>query len=241
MMEIDFNKHNSKLIERYTCGIYAIKNNLNGKMYIGSSTNIRSRYESHYYGLNSGNGVNKLLQKDFNEIGCNNFSFLIIETCEDNHSTLRFLEQKYIQEYGYYNKCMVDGRKIYCYDKQGNFIKEYNTIKEAARTLGALPDNLRASCDGRKKSCCGFQWSYEKVDNIGKYKKKEYEIKGCKPVFQLDYYGQKIIASYDSIREASRATGILRQSISDCLRKNPKRKHAGGFTWTRKEQKNKSL
>jgi len=44
-MEIDFNKHNSKLIERYTCGIYAIKNNLNGKMYIGSSTNIRSRYE----------------------------------------------------------------------------------------------------------------------------------------------------------------------------------------------------
>lgn len=42
-METKFIKANSKLIPRYTCGIYAIKNNLNGRMYIGSSTNIRAR------------------------------------------------------------------------------------------------------------------------------------------------------------------------------------------------------
>ena len=50
-METKFIKANSKLIPRYTCGIYAIKNNLNGRMYIGSSTNIRARYEAHYRSL----------------------------------------------------------------------------------------------------------------------------------------------------------------------------------------------
>ena len=130
-METKFIKANSKLIPRYTCGIYAIKNNLNGRMYIGSSTNIR------------------------------------------------------------------------------------------------------ACCDGRKKSCCGFQWSYTKANRVDEYHVKEYEIKNKRPVVQLDYDGNTIIAQYDSIREASRATGVSRQSISDCLRKNARHKHAGGFTWRR--------
>ena len=41
-----FIKDNSRLIPRYTCGIYAIRNDLNGKMYIGSSTNVRLRYQT---------------------------------------------------------------------------------------------------------------------------------------------------------------------------------------------------
>ena len=54
-------KDNSKYIKRYVCGIYAIRNNLNGKMYIGSSTNIRSRYEAHFRGLCNNSGINKKL------------------------------------------------------------------------------------------------------------------------------------------------------------------------------------
>lgn len=62
-METKFIKANSKLIPRYTCGIYAIKNNLNGRMYIGSSTNIRARYEAHYRSLHNGKGINKNYSK----------------------------------------------------------------------------------------------------------------------------------------------------------------------------------
>jgi group I intron endonuclease len=116
-METKFIKANSKLIPRYTCGIYAIKNNLNGRMYIGSSTNIRAHYEAHYRSLHNGKGINKKLQQDFDEIGCENFNFIIVEECADNISTIKYLESKYIHEYGYYNCCEVDGRKIYCYDR----------------------------------------------------------------------------------------------------------------------------
>ena len=233
MLEVKFTKDNSKLIQRYLCGVYAIRNDLNGKMYIGSSTNIRLRYEAHYRKLCKGNGINRKLQEDFDKIGYSNFSFLIIEICEDNLSTIRYLESKYVDEYGYYNCCGVDGKKIYCYDKEGNFIKEYSTVREAARELNVLADNLRASCDGRKKSCAGFQWSYNKVENIGKYKIKDYVIKNKIPILQYDYEGNHIINKFDSIREASRQTGVDRVSIYDCLRKNPIRKHAGGFTWRR--------
>jgi hypothetical protein len=73
-----------------------------------------------------------------------------------------------------------------------------------------LPDNIRACCDGRKKSCCGFQWSYTKANRVDEYHVKEYEIKNKRPVVQLDYDGNTIIAQYDSIREASRATGVSR-------------------------------
>lgn len=232
-METKFIKANSKLIPRYTCGIYAIKNNLNGRIYIGSSTNIRARYEAHYRSLHNGKGINKKLQQDFDEIGCENFNFIIVEECADNISTIKYLESKYIHEYGYYNCCEVDGRKIYCYDRQGNYVREYDSVRQASRELNALPDNIRACCDGRKKSCCGFQWSYTKANRVDEYHVKEYEIKNKRPVVQLDYDGNTIIAQYDSIREASRATGVSRQSISDCLRKNARHKHAGGFTWRR--------
>lgn len=233
ILEVKFTKDNSKLIPRYTCGIYAIRNDLNGKMYIGSYTNIRSRYEYHYRSLCDGNGINKKLQEDFNAIGYDNFSFLIIEQCADNISTIRYLESKYIDEYGFYNCNNVDGKKIYCYDKKGNYIKQYNSIRQAARELKVLADNIKSCCNGKKKSCGGFQWSYNKLNNIGEYHKKEYIIKKRIPIIQLDYNGNNIIAHYDSIREASRQTGIARRSIYDCLRKNPRRKHAGGYTWKR--------
>ncbi len=236
MIELKFTKDNSKYIKRYVCGIYAIRNNLNGKMYIGSSTNIRSRYEAHFRGLCNNSGINKKLQEDFNKIGYANFSFLIVEECSDNISTLRYLESKYIQEYGYYNCCCVDGQKVYCYDKNGNLVTEFNSIKEAARKLNALADNIRACCNGRKKSCSGFQWSYKKVLNLGKYAIKEYNGKSCKSVCQYDKNG-KFLNRYDSIREASRVTNIPRQNISSCLCKKNNRKYAGGYIWKHEEEK----
>lgn len=230
-----FIKDNSKLIPRYTCGIYAIRNDLNGKMYIGSSTNVRLRYQTHHRDLCNGKGINRKLQEDFNKIGCNNFSFIVVELCEDNLDTLRYLESKYISEYGYYNCCDVDGKIVYCYNKQGDFIKMYASIREAARELGALSDNIRKCCDGKKKSCSGFQWSYSKVQNIGQYKIKEYTGKSCKPVYQYDMSGN-LLHKYDSIREASRYTNVPRQNISDCLRKNSHRRQAGGYIWKRMEE-----
>src|SRR5690625_6250075 len=51
-------------------GIYAIKNKMNNKRYIGSSTNINRRLKAHLSDLRKGRGPKKI-QKDFDKYGEN--------------------------------------------------------------------------------------------------------------------------------------------------------------------------
>ena len=80
-------------------GVYKITNKINGKCYIGSSINIKRRWESHKERDNNPKGkeYNKLLYKEMREYGINNFSFSII--CkEENEKLLREKEKHIIQE-----------------------------------------------------------------------------------------------------------------------------------------------
>lgn len=60
-------------------GVYYIKNNINGKIYIGESTDIPSRWRSHIIDLRNGEHDNTALQDDYLKYGYNNFSFGILE------------------------------------------------------------------------------------------------------------------------------------------------------------------
>ena len=53
------------------------------------------------------------------------------------------------------------GQEIIQYDLDGNFIKEWKGMKEAARTLNIKPPNLTATLKGRQKTCRGFLWKYK--------------------------------------------------------------------------------
>lgn len=78
-------------------GIYKIINNVNGKIYIGSSEDIERRWYHHKNCLNKGTHINKHLQAAWNKYGENSFSFEIVEKCnpEDNLE----IEQKYLDMY----------------------------------------------------------------------------------------------------------------------------------------------
>ena len=78
--------------------VYKITNKINGKFYIGSSTNIKQRWNSHKERYNNPNckEYNKPLYEDMRKYGINNFVFRII--CkEDNESLLREKENKIIK------------------------------------------------------------------------------------------------------------------------------------------------
>lgn len=230
MIEYKFNKENNKLIEKYCSGVYAIRNDLNNKMYIGSSSNIRNRYTYHLTSLLKNKGVNRSLQDDFNIVGANNFSFLILEECQDNINTIKFIESKYMDKYGFYNQNIVDGKPVHCYNMNGDYIQSFNNIKTAAKIFDVFADNIRQCCNGKKKSCCNLQWSYTKSNNIGPWKRKE-NYTGCKQILQLDLYGN-IIRKFDSIGEASRITGLKKSCIQSVLcNKKPHHKTAGGYVW----------
>ena len=47
------------------------------------------------------------------------------------------------------------------YDKFNNFIKEWQSITEAANSVNSKPSNIVAVLKGREKSCKGFVWKYK--------------------------------------------------------------------------------
>ena len=76
------------------CGIYKIKNNIDDKVYIGQSINIKSRLAEHKSALRHNRHSNTYLQHAFNKYGEENFDFSII--CECTRDELDELEKHYI-------------------------------------------------------------------------------------------------------------------------------------------------
>ncbi len=64
------------------CGIYAIKNKVNGKMYIGQSRNIENRYKDHCRELKNNQHYNKHLQASYNKYGMSEFYITVLEECD---------------------------------------------------------------------------------------------------------------------------------------------------------------
>lgn len=55
-----------------------------------------------------------------------------------------------------------NGKRVFCYTKDGELVKEYSTLKEAAEDLGLKSPTAIGNClKGRSKTCAGFAWRWE--------------------------------------------------------------------------------
>lgn len=117
-------------------------------------------------------------------------------------------------------------RPVVQLDKLGNFITEYNTIKDASIRTGIHNSNITMCCQGDYNHAGGYIWIYkEEYDPTKTY---TYKNPVYKEVVQIDTDGN-IIATYESIKEASNTTGIKGCTISRCCAKDGST--AGGFIW----------
>lgn len=98
------------------CGIYMIKNLINGKVYIGSSIHMKDRICRHKYYLKRNLHCNSFLQNTFNKNGINNFHFSIIVECPIEHLVEQ--ENYYINHFnsnnrlfGYNLATVTEGRR----------------------------------------------------------------------------------------------------------------------------------
>lgn len=76
--------------------IYQIVNKINGKRYIGSTTNAAKRKKEHFYNLSKNKHINIHLQRSYNKHGKESFVFEIIEEKVDNQDEIFALEQHYL-------------------------------------------------------------------------------------------------------------------------------------------------
>lgn len=77
--------------------VYNIKNNIDGKQYIGSSINIKRRFLYHQKYLRRKEHFNHYLQNAWNKYGEENFEFKVLLYCDKKN--LLFYEQRAIDVY----------------------------------------------------------------------------------------------------------------------------------------------
>ena len=201
--------------------IYTLKDPNTGDIkYVGVTTStLKGRLNQHIYEsrnkklTHKRNWVNSLLKLGLKPI------IETIEICTDDNWEER--ERYWISYYGGLynitnhhpggkgvnvgNTGSNDKKKVaVCqYDLQGNFIKMFNSLTEAAKEVKSYVSSISSSVDDSSRSVKGFQWRSYQVDNIDPYSKH--------------YWGQAVVVykmvpvlykEYSTMREASKDLNI---------------------------------
>lgn len=195
-----------------TSGVYCIKNNTNGMIYIGSSsTNIRKRIRKHLSLLSMRQHWNKKFQEDYNKFGKEDFSYTLLEKCENNVK-----------------------------DRETFFIQKYQSFKEEIGynmcQTGFSPKGLRHTEESRKKylernNKGDKHWSFGKISPIKGRKKsvehlKKMQDRGSRKTFICN----ETAKFFSNVGDVCRIMGLDQSSVRRCL--VGKYQHTKGFTFS---------
>lgn len=228
-------------------GIYCIINIINGKKYIGSSINIQNRLQKHRYELRKNKHGNRKLQNAYNKYNENNFNHYILEFC--NKENLLKREQYYIDilnpEYNITKlvernilseesrilqsetrkeriksgKIKLAEKKIFQYDLNGNFIKEFEGIKKACQEVNIHQSTICRFLNGTNRKAGNFLWSLEYKDKLEPYIKfKTDNGKMNKAIKIVDSETNEIIYKFNSLKECAKYFKMHSPSISYAIK-----------------------
>ena len=188
------------------CGIYKIENLVNGKVYVGQSINIKTRFMSHKSELKSNNHSNIHLQNSWNKYGEENFKFEILEEC--NFDNLNNLEKEWISKL---NSINPYGYNLEYGGKENKNISEYTRVK-------------------MKESKSGVNHPFYGVKFTDEHKQILRESKTTNiPILQFDLDGKLTKRWEYGAGEASKKLNIGQSGIFKCFKMI--RKTYKGYIW----------
>ncbi len=176
-------------------GIYKIQSIIDGKIYVGQSIDIKQRLSNHFKLLKKGTHSNRHLQSAYNKYGRSNFITEAIEVCPNdilNERELYYVKHYnsndelfgynfYIEDSGFLrhredSKIYMRGRKeckkVYGFDVNGIYIKEWDSIKMCASELRVNPCDVRRTIKQVQLTCKGFVLNDENVFRLRENKTK---------------------------------------------------------------------
>jgi group I intron endonuclease len=241
-------------------GIYKIENLLDGKKYVGLSTNIYRRWTDHRRMLMGGYHDNKHLQGAWKKYGEENFVFTILEECEDSQLSDR--EIYYIKllqcnnsKFGYnfstggdrpvfnkdvlIEKALKYSKRILQFDQDGNFIKEYVSAIYVAKEFGVQDSLIYQCCLGQVYLGLGYQWRFKKEFDSQLSNGVNVEDLKIAP-FIRDYHAEKIcqfdtngtlIKVWNSCSQIGEELNVAYENIRACCDKQYGRKTYIGYIW----------
>lgn len=231
-------------------GVYCILNTINGKMYIGSSKNIKTRLYKHRSLLRNNKHDNQYLQNAYNKYCEDAFIILVLEKCEE----LTIREQYYINtlnaKYNLTKEVIRNtlskesrlkqsetrkklflskqlkpncAKKIIKYDLDGKKVAEYSSIIEAARENNSHRTAISNVVNHKNKQNKGFVYR-EEGDNY--FQSKE-EILKSNNTFEAQMQSLTVLnlhtkekLVFKSIKKCAEYFGVSAQTVSQVLHKS---------------------
>ena len=126
------------------------------------------------------------------------------------------------------------GKSVCQYNKNGEFIKEWDSASSVEKEIGIDSSSILYVCkkDNCRKLAGGFIWRYKGDEDVAlKYDKTS-------SVVQISKYGE-YLKTFDSVQQAASDVGITIGGISGvCMKKERGYNYAGGYLWRYKDEYN---
>jgi len=210
--------------------IYKITNQINQKVYIGQTSNLKGRIAQHF----SINSPCRRLKNSIKKYGRENFKVDVIETCQ----TIDECNRKEIHWIIFYDSMNSD--KGYNLKSGGdNKFHSTETIQKMKNTRSTLIHHFQGKC-GESHPRYGKKNSTEHRSRISNSLRGKKLTESHKKAMSLGHIGQvawnkmkiqcvETKEIYNSIKEAEQKLKICNVSLV----LNKKRNHAGGLTFIR--------
>lgn len=117
-------------------GIYTITNSINGKIYVGSSVNIKRRWQRHKRELRTNQHANTHLQRSYDKHGADAFIYAIVEFVEVDKKLLYEAEQRWMDTHAgiLYNMQKAAGSTLGTKQSAETCLKRSIALKGLKRT-----------------------------------------------------------------------------------------------------------
>lgn len=174
-------------------GVYLFINNINYKLYVGSSVNLDRRLRVHLHFSTTSNTINKnnqILYKAIKKYKLENFSFAILEFCNKDFLLCAEIEQKWI------NKLKPDYNILQIVKSSLGFkhnLETINKLKEQFKKERHPKYGSKTSIETRQAISLGIKNFY--INNNHKYKGKKGILSPQYGIGGLFVFGYKITST----------------------------------------------
>lgn len=216
--------------------IYRVKNTVNGKEYIGQHDGSKA----HYFA--GGKAINQAIKK-YGKAAFRREIVVFGDFTKEELDELEIYYIEYFQTYmpdypekGYnltrggggkrgevpslqtrklISANSANKRAVVQFDLQGNELRSFRTITEAAIACGVLHSGIYRCCAGEVRQVSGYLWLFADEYKAGKQPVLR-KHKQVRSVAQYDLAG-KFIAEYPSVSKAAQANGFNESAIRNVL------------------------
>lgn len=151
-----------------------IVNNNGGKRVIGTKIMCQQSNGKGYL-YTQLNKSNQTIKKYVHRLVCESFIGRVgdleinhIDKCKSNNNVdnLEICTRRYNYEYSKDDILAATQRKCYMYDENGDYVREYKSVTDAAKDNGLTPPAIIGSCTLHRKKGLKIHFRYEQTNNI---------------------------------------------------------------------------